>query len=70
MIQTTYEMNFGTFTKFYTLNFSLFFGHAVFLSVFLQLPHNGELYVYNNPCSYELEYTSAIPNKLNIGILI
>ena len=63
-------MNFGTFTKFYTLNFSLYFGHAVFYPSFSNYQTMENSYVYNNPCSYELEYISASPNKLNIGIII
>ena len=63
-------MNFGTFTKFYTLNFCLYFGHAVFYPSFSNYQTMENSYVYNNPCSYELEYISAILNKPNIGILI
>ena len=63
-------MIFGTFTKFYTFNFSLLFGPSSSNYQTMEKFFRPSSYVYNNLCSYELEYTSAIPNKLNIGILI
>ena len=70
MTHSTYEMIFGTFTKFCTLNFSLLFGPSSSNYQTMKKFFRLNSYVYNNPCSYELEYISAILNKLNIGILI
>ena len=70
MTHSTYEMIFGTFTKFYTLNFSLFFCPSSSNYQTIEKFFRPSSYVYNNLCSYELEYNFAILNKMNIGILI